>query len=127
MEEKKFVNIEDSLFKTTRLRKELQEKNKRIYQEESKKKLKKNVEKKMKTTFIGAIDKIEKKFGHLWAKNQKDLNSSERLWRGLWEELRKEILDQGNNQLRAALSEIDEYQIEWNKYHIEFNSLGKGK
>jgi hypothetical protein len=35
----------------------------------------------------------------------------------VFEELRTEILDKGNNQIRNIDSEIETYDIVWNKYH----------
>lgn len=115
-----YQHISESLFRASNRRKELQKENDARFKEESKRRLKTNAEKKMKTTFIGAIDSIEKKFGHLWGRGKTQLSPSERNWAELWEELRKEILDKGNNQLRNLKNEIDEYEVEWQKYHYEF-------
>ena len=41
--------------------------------------------------------------------------------RELWEEIRTEILDNGNTQLRAATNEIENYSINWERYSINLN------
>lgn len=81
-----------------------------------------NITKKFNTTMIGAIAEIEKCFGELWGhgKDEQDLNKSEREWRKRFTLLRTAILNNGNNQLRAAINEVGEYTIAWQKYHIDF-------
>lgn len=110
--------MNDNLFKAMRYRKELEEKNKELYKKDSNDRLRKNAEKKIRTTFIGAIDSFEKLFGHLWGAGKKDLTHQEKMWKEVWETARKEVLDKGNNQLRALRSEIEEYTVEWNQYKL---------
>jgi hypothetical protein len=38
--------------------------------------------------------------------------------RDIFEELRTEILDKGNIQLRNADAEIESYDVTWKNYHI---------
>lgn len=52
------------------------------------------MEKRIKTTMIGSIDLIEKKFS--------DLIDSSEDFKQRFQELRKEILDLGNSQIRAC-------------------------
>ena len=40
--------------------------------------------------------------------------------RDIWEEARAQILDNGNSQLRASINEINNYDINWNRYQIDF-------
>lgn len=82
------------------------------YKINSKKRLLTNVNKKFQTTMIGALAAFEKRFGHIWEKDDR--------WRDLWEETRTEVLDIGNKNLRAAEQEISEYSISWNRYQTEF-------
>lgn len=81
-----------------------------------------NITKKFNTTMIGAIAEIEKYFGDLWGygKDENELNKSEREWRKKFILLRTAILNNGNGQLRAAINEIGEYTIAWQKYHMDF-------
>ena len=100
---------------------EIKERNVEIYKSASKKQLMKNIEKKFKTTMIGAIARFEKKFGFLWGHEKKEaLNEQEMTFRKLWDEARTEILDNGNNQLRIAQEEIAQYSMSWDKYQTEF-------
>lgn len=99
------------------LRKNWYKQKQEAYQRDSRNRLRNNASKKVRTTFIGAIDSFEKKFGEIWGHN-KDitlLTEEQKIWREVWEEVRKEVLDKGNNQLRALCMEIDDYQVEWDK------------
>jgi len=91
------------------------------YQESSKRRLMTIAEKKLKTTFIGNIDILEKMIGFMWGhgKPLSELTEDEKKWRDLWDEMRTEILNNGNNQLRALLNEISEYTISWNRYNLK--------
>lgn len=80
------------------------------FKEASKRKLKKEIEKKIQTTMIGALDSIEKKFGFLWEEESELYN--------IYQELRKEILDKGNKQIRDVGKELERYDVEWLKYSI---------
>lgn len=84
------------------------------YKQESRERLKKIARKKIQTTMIGALDSIEKKFGFLW---QGDSSQDKRL-HDLFMELRQEILDRGNDQMRNLDSEINQYDVEWLRYHL---------
>ena len=93
------------------------------YRENSKKRLITNVEKKFKTTMIGALASFEKHFGWLWA-HEESIEPHEEMYdedyKELWEQVRNDILNNGNSQLRAAQEEIAEYTMTWNRYHIDF-------
>lgn len=86
-----------------------------------------NMTKKFNTTMIGAIAEIEKTFGELWGhgKDEGNLTRSEKEWRKQYTILRTAILNNGNNQLRAAINEIGEYTIAWQKYHVNFFPVSK--
>jgi hypothetical protein len=71
----------------------------------------------LKTTMIGAISSIENKFGFLWGHNQDDLTPEQQELKSYFEELRKEILDKGNNQIRGVDSDLLNYDI--NKKEIK--------
>lgn len=90
-----------------------------IVNERSKNKLKKEAKKKIQTTMIGAISSIEKYFGFLWGEESEgELTKNEAYMRDVFEELRTEILDKGNSQIRSMEGEIENYQVTWEKYHI---------
>jgi hypothetical protein len=79
--------------------------------EESKYKLKNIIEKKFKTTFIGALSCFEEEFGFLWGHGKQDEDLKER-----WERARTKILNNGNNQARAVLNELQQYLVNWQGY-----------
>ena len=90
-----------------------------IINERSKTRLKKEVKKRILTTMIGSLSSIEKFFGFLWGEGSEGEPTAEQLqMRELFEELRTEILDKGNNQIRNTEAEIQNYDVTWNKYHI---------
>ena len=84
----------------------------------SQERLSTSVEKKLRTTFIGALSIFEEAFGHLWGYRlpESELTDEQFECRKRWEFARTKILNNGNNQLRTALKEISEYSIEWNRH-----------
>lgn len=97
------------------------------YREKSKKRLGTIIGTKIKTSFIGAISSCENNFGFLWGhgKNEEELTEEEISMKEIWEEIRTEILDNGNTQLRAASNEIGNYSITWDRYSIGLNLKDK--
>lgn len=93
------------------------EKDKR-YKEESRERLKKICETKIKTTMIGALDSIEKKFEKFYTDSARPTNE-ELILRRIFEELRTEILDKGNQQIRNLDTEFEQYTIEWKRYTLQ--------
>lgn len=89
-----------------------------LINERSKTRLKKEVKKRIQTTMIGSLSSIEKYFGFLWGEESDDLSKDQEKMRDIFEDMRTEILDKGNAQLRNVDSEIENYDITWNKYHI---------
>lgn len=90
-----------------------------IVNERSKTKLKKEVKKRIQTTMIGALSSIEKYFGFLWGEEfDNELTKDQERMRDIFEDMRTEILDKGNSQLRNVDAEIENYDVTWNKYHI---------
>ena len=70
--------------------------------------LRRLIEKRVRTVFIGAISSIEESpFGQL--KNQPE-------WDQAWKELRNQILNKGNDQLRLLLEEIENYSVGLKRY-----------
>jgi hypothetical protein len=87
-----------------------------------KKRLIANIEKKFRTAMIGTLARCEEQLGFLWGhgKDFSILDKNQREFRVVWDNLRTEILNHCNNQLRAAIEEISEYNITWNQYRTEF-------
>jgi len=93
------------------------------YKDKSKKRLSTIVTTKMKTSFIGAISSCESHFGFLWGhgKLEDELSEEEISMREIWENVRAQILDNGNSQLRATMNEFSQYTIDWTRYHVDLN------
>lgn len=93
-------------------------------------KLRNIIDKKFRTTYIGAIYAIEKAFGISWNKeiNSYIPNNEVESYAGLTDELldmfadiRDEVLDLGNAQCRNLKSELSEYfEISPKIYHTQF-------
>jgi hypothetical protein len=92
----------------------------RGYQEASKKRLLKIIEKKLNTSFIGALSKFETCFGQLWGhgKDEMDCTDEELRNREIWNLCRTDVLNNGNNQLRSVQAEILQYTIEWQRHTL---------
>lgn len=88
----------------------------------SKDNLKRHITTKFKTTMIGDLDRVEKMFGELWGTglSEDQLTDEQYEYRKKWNLLRTDMLNNGNNQLRASLAEIDNYTVEYNKNVYNF-------
>ena len=95
----------------------LEEKKKR-FAEQSRKRLSTILATKFRTTFIGCLDIFERTFGFLWGhgKHEDDCTPEELELRAVYQDMRTEVLNHGNNQLRAAQTEVDNHTVEWNRY-----------
>ena len=121
----KDVNSVEGRVEYSRMRKQVDDAkrvNREKFEASSKKRLTTNVKKKFDTTMIGALARFEEYFGALWGMglDEHELNPEEQIWRERWELVRKEVLDNGNNNLRAALDEIAQYTMTWDRYRTEF-------
>tara|TARA_Y100001951_G_C11205289_1_gene219596 strand:+ start:377 stop:775 length:399 start_codon:yes stop_codon:yes gene_type:complete len=89
------------------------------YKEVSKDRLLKIGKKKIQTTMIGALSTIEKHLGFLWGyESSEPLTPEQEHLKELYEEVRSEILDRGNNQARNLEAEFANYDINWLRYQI---------
>lgn len=86
---------------------------------ESKEKLSRTLKKKIETTMIGALSSIEEHFGFLWKSGDGQLTKDQEIMKSLYNKIRSEILDKGNNQARNIDIELSQYDIEWIKYSIQ--------
>lgn len=119
-------NIEDSFYNKMR---ELNEQRKgelaiksKKYDESSKKHLGSIIETKLRTSFIAPLHFFEQAFGHLWGHGKKDseLTVQELNFKNMWINVRTEILNNGNNQIRAIFNELVQYTVTWNRYQKRF-------
>lgn len=74
---------------------------------------------KIKTSFIGALDAFEKEFGDLWGFGEPQTDKEQEYY-DKWQIARTNVLNNGNNQLRALLNDISNNIIEWNRYSTTF-------
>jgi hypothetical protein len=96
--------------------------------EKSKQLLKAVIDKKLKTSFIFAIAQLEEKFGHLWDPQQEnsEVEGSE-YYADLFQQFRKAVLDNGNNQIRNMEKDLDEsFEVAFKKHTIYFKGQGNG-
>jgi hypothetical protein len=90
-----------------------EERERRNYEERtSKQRLLKSLIKKIQTTMIGSIASIES-----YMNNYMD----DPEFMDLFTQLREEILDKGNEQIRLLKNELREYTINWNRYEYKMS------
>ena len=83
------------------------------------------MEKRIQTTMIGALDKVEKNFGHLWGHfKEGPLTDKEEEFAELWDFTRNQILNQGNNQIRNLKEDLFKANKNDTRYYY---NLGKPK
>lgn len=70
------------------------------------------VKKRIDTTMIGSLASIEKYLGFLWGHNSDgDLTPEQERLADLYEDLRSEILDKGNNQIRNFDTDFETFEV----------------
>ena len=90
------------------------------YKEDSRNRLLKISAKKIQTTMIGALSSIENHFGFLWDHDDREnLSSESEHMKQLYDDVRSEILDKGNNQIRNLEAELSQYDVEWLRYQMK--------
>tara|TARA_E500000075_G_C6692037_1_gene175744 strand:- start:166 stop:495 length:330 start_codon:yes stop_codon:yes gene_type:complete len=89
------------------------------YKLDSKDRLSKILKKKIQTTMIGALSSVEEHFGFLWEGEGKDKAAMQELY----QEIRSEILDKGNNQARNIDAELSQYEVSWLRYQMDMPVL----
>lgn len=88
----------------------------------SKEKLRVAAQKKIDTTMIGAINKMEIFMGKQWGHGleEDECTDAQLDWYEVWQQCRQEILDLGNKQKRSLISELDLYDVEFKGYQYNF-------
>jgi hypothetical protein len=86
--------------------------------------------KRFQTTMIGALYQFEQAFGYLWGfdKEEEDITDLEYDFREKWENTRYNILNNGNNQLRLAIKDIQQIKYDEKRkysYNYRFNNPKK--
>jgi len=87
------------------------------YKLESRDRLSKILKKKIQTTMIGALSSIEEHFGFLLEGEDKAAMQE------LYQKIRSEILDKGNNQARNIDAELSQYEVSWLRYQMDIPVL----
>lgn len=91
-----------------------------VYKDKSKDRLAGNMKKKVQTTMIGALSSIEDHMGFLWGYNSDEpLSDDQEKLRQIYEELRSDVLDKGNTQIRNVDAELNQYDVVWNRYRYQ--------
>ena len=90
------------------------------YNQKSKDRLTSSTQKKIRTTMIGSLSSIEDHLGFLWGHNSKEsLTPEQEQYRNIFDELRTEILDKGNIQIKEVVVDFANYDVIWNRYKYE--------
>lgn len=66
--------------------------------------------KRLRTTMIGSLAKFENVFGYLWGQhkpNEQDLTDQELYFDNLWQDVRNNILNHGNQQIRKLQEDLE--------------------
>lgn len=81
----------------------------------SRRQLRDAMQKKVKTSAIGALSYFEKHFGHLWGhgKEEEELSELEIQWDEIWQDCRTEVLDNEGRQSKAVKNELFNYDVVW--------------
>ena len=90
------------------------------YKVNSKDRLFKIASKKIKTTMIGALSTLEENLGFLWGhESDKDISPEQQHMKTIFEQVRSDILDKGNTQIRNLEAEFNYYDITWLRFHVD--------
>ena len=96
------------------------------YRADSKDRLSKILKKKIETTMIGALSSIEENFNFLWEnKDGSPLTEEQTIMKGLYQKIRSDILDKGNNQARNVDAELAQYDVKWLRYSMKIPVVPK--
>lgn len=68
-----------------------------------------NIQKRFQTAMIGSLARMEDYFGFTWGHNEENITNKQLENLDLWEELREDILDHCNYQMRCALNDLKNF------------------
>ena len=76
--------------------------------------------KKIKTTMIGALSTLEENLGFLWwHESDEDISPEQQHMKTIFEQVRSDILDKGNTQIRNLEAEFNYYDITWLRFQVD--------
>jgi len=80
------------------------------------------MERRIQTTMIGALARIEENLGFLWGQDKDgDLTEKEEEFADIWDFTRNQILNNGNNQIRQIKEDFYRYGgVFKTRYHYNF-------
>jgi hypothetical protein len=83
------------------------------------------MKRRIQTTMIGALARMERHFGFLWGQDKDgELTPEEENFADIWDFARNEILNHGNKQMREVADDFYEYGgLFKNKYHYNFRVI----
>lgn len=81
----------------------------------------KDTETRMRTIMIGALSRIEDTFGYLWNHGDEPETANQKLFSDKWENLRLELLNHGNNQIRLAADDLRYFFDKQDKYIYNYH------
>lgn len=84
-----------------------------------------NIEKRLKTIMIGGLSKFEDSFGYLWNIDGEPRNDREKDMLDSWEDMRNNLLNHGNNQIRLAMDELIDFINYKNKFNHNYKFIFK--
>tara|TARA_Y100000361_G_C10968908_1_gene242865 strand:- start:258 stop:572 length:315 start_codon:yes stop_codon:yes gene_type:complete len=74
-----------------------------------------------KTVMIGSLARIEDHLGFLWGHDKdQELTEQQKKYEIIWDDLRNEILNHGNYNLREGLEDVEEFFDRADKYSYQF-------
>lgn len=119
MENQKIPNLSHSAMKN--MAEKAKNARREKYLEDSRKRLETIIRKKMRTTFIGALDSFETNFGDLWGHglNEDELSDEQVEFQAIWDATRTDVLNKGNTQLRGLQTELANHVVSWNRYTLD--------
>ena len=90
------------------------------YKVNSKDRLFKIASKKIKTTMIGALSTLEENLGFLWGhESDEDISPEQQHMKTIFEQVRSDILDKGNTQIRNLEAEFNYYDITLLRFQVD--------
>ena len=90
------------------------------YKDVSKDRLLKISKKKIQTTMIGALSTLEENLGFLWGhESDEDISPEQQHMKTIFEQVRSDILDKGNTQIRNLEAEFNYYDITWLRFQVD--------
>jgi hypothetical protein len=97
------------------------------FESESKTMFLDKVETCMKTIMVGCLTAVENHFGEFWCHGERvDLTEEQIILKSIYDKLRKEMFDIGNQQIKNVKRESEDYKILRSKYSVNLPVIKEG-